>query len=126
MGNYGSGANAADITLIIDAVDMLRTGKADGFCIVASDHHYMGLVRWLRNEKVFMAGIGKKTAPDSFRDAFGDRFTNVEDLPRQTKVPDGPCWDAERALGRENQARPSTTRASCQRNTSGCRWFGHA
>ena len=98
VGNYGSGANAADITLIIDSVDMLRTGKADGFCIVASDHHYMGLVRWLRNEKVFVAGIGKKTAPDSFRDAFGDRFTNVEDLPRQTKVPDGPCWDAERAL----------------------------
>ena len=46
--NYGSGANAADITLIIDAVDIYRTGRADGFCIAASDHHYTGLAHWLR------------------------------------------------------------------------------
>lgn len=40
--NYAKGRNAADITLIIDAVDVLRSGKADGFCIVASDNHFAG------------------------------------------------------------------------------------
>ena len=96
--NYGNGTNAADITMIIDAVDMFRTGKADGFCIVASDHHYTGLVEWLRKKEAFVAGIGNRTTPPCLRDTFGSRFTNVEDLPKQTKAPDGPCWEAERAL----------------------------
>ena len=96
--NYGSGANAADITLIIDAVDMLRAGKADGFCIVASDHHYTGLIKWLRDRKVPVAGIGRRAASPDLREAYGGSFTAVEDLASEAKVPDGPCWDAERGL----------------------------
>ena len=96
--NYGAGANAADITLIIDAVDMLRAGKADGFCIVASDHHYTGLIQWLQNGKVPVAGIGRPDASSGLREAYRGRFTAVEDLTGKTKVPDGPCWEAERDL----------------------------
>lgn len=96
--NYGSGANAADITLIIDAVDMLRAGQADGFCIVASDHHYTGLVKWLRDRKVPVAGIGRRAASPDLREAYRGRFTAVEDLASETKVPDGPCWEVERGL----------------------------
>ena len=92
--NYGRGTNAADITLIIDAVDMLRTGKADGFCIVASDHHYTGLIKWLRDREVLVAGIGGPR----LRDEFGGLFTDIRDLSEPAKAPDGACWEAERAL----------------------------
>lgn len=92
--NYGDGANAADITLIIDAVYLLLSGKADGFCIVASDHHFTGLVRWLRDSDVFVAGIGRPNASPGLQAAFGDRYTDIMDLPE----PDGAYGKAERDL----------------------------
>ena len=92
--SYGKGANAADITLIIDAVDMLRTGKADGFCIVASDHHYTGLIGWLRDENVFVAGIGGP----KLRDEFGGLFTDIADLSKPTQAPGWAYRKAERDL----------------------------
>lgn len=90
--NYGRGTNAADITLIIDAVDMLRSGRADGFCLVASDHHYTGLIKWLQDQKVFVAGIGGP----GLRDEFGGLFTDIGDLSGPARAPDGPCLEAER------------------------------
>ena len=92
--SYGDGSNAADITLIIDAADMLRTGKADGFCIVADDHHFTGLVRWLRANGMFVAGIGGPGASQKLRDAFGEHFTDIDDL----SGPDGARGKAERDL----------------------------
>lgn len=96
--NYGEGGNAADATLIIDAVDLFHTGRADGFCIVAEDHIYTGLVKWLCREGAFVAGIGRQDASPDLRQAYGGRFTAVEDLPRQAESPDGPCREAELAM----------------------------
>lgn len=92
--NYGDGPNAADITLIIDAVDLLRSGRVDGFCIMASDHHFTGLVRWLHDNDTFVAGIGRPNASPELQEAFGDYYTNVEDLPEW----DGAYGEAERNL----------------------------
>lgn len=93
--NYGEGDNAADATLIIDAVDLFRTGRADGFCIVADDHIYAGLVKWLCGKGAFVAGIGRRDESQDLQQAYGGRFTAVEDLPKQAKSPDGPCREAE-------------------------------
>ena len=93
--NYGEGDNAADATLIIDAVDLFRTRRADGFCIVADDHIYAGLVKWLCGKGAFVAGIGRRNESRDLQRAYGSRFTAVEDLPRQAKSPDGPCREAE-------------------------------
>ena len=90
--NYGDGANAADITLVIDAVYLLCSGKADGFCIAASDHHFTGLVRWLHDNGAFVAGIGRPDASPELRTAFGDNYTNNGELPS------GAYGGAERAL----------------------------
>jgi uncharacterized LabA/DUF88 family protein len=38
---YTSGKNATDSVLIIDAMDLLYTGKFDGFCIVSSDSDFI-------------------------------------------------------------------------------------
>ena len=81
MPNYAEGRNAADITLIIEAVDLLNCKRVDGFCIVSSDNHFAGLVRRIRKEDAFVVGIGSSyNPPTSFMDACND-FRYIEDLP---------------------------------------------
>ena len=96
--NYADGGNAADITMIIDAMDLLHCRAADSFCIVTSDCHFAGLVRRLRRQGVFVAGIGRRHAPESLRAALGDLFTAVEDLLRPAEYPDRAYGKAERDL----------------------------
>ena len=56
--------NAADVMLIIDAANILhRRSEINGFCIVASDNDFAGLARWLREQGVFVIGIGSKDTP---------------------------------------------------------------
>ena len=38
--SYTSGKNSSDSALIIDAMDILYSGKVDGFCIVSSDSDF--------------------------------------------------------------------------------------
>ena len=79
--NYASGRNAADITLIIDAMDMLNSGRVDGFCIVASDNHFAGLTSRIHKEGIFVVGIGSSDKPPSSFKSACDGFRYVEDLP---------------------------------------------
>jgi NYN domain len=39
---YTTGKNASDITLVIDAMDLLHSGRFDGFCLVSSDSDFTG------------------------------------------------------------------------------------
>lgn len=82
--SYANGRNAADATLIIDAMDLLHSETVDGFCIVASDHIYTNLVRWLQDHNVFVAGIGRLQAAESFKESLGGLFTTIEDLSSPT------------------------------------------
>jgi uncharacterized LabA/DUF88 family protein len=43
------GNNAADIALIIDAVELLHTEQPDGVCLLSRDGHFAQVVRHLRN-----------------------------------------------------------------------------
>ena len=45
---YTTGKNASDITLVIDAMDLLHSGRFDGFCLVSSDSDFAPLVLRLR------------------------------------------------------------------------------
>ncbi|MCO5147349.1 MAG: NYN domain-containing protein, partial [Aquamicrobium sp.] len=40
---YTTGKNASDITLVIDAMDLLHSGRFDGFCLVSSDSDFTRL-----------------------------------------------------------------------------------
>ena len=108
--NYAGGKNAADITLIIHAMDLLHSGAVDGFCIVASDNHYAGLVRRLRKD-VFVAGIGKRNVPASFKEAF-NCFTDIEALSQQAKAKDRAYGKAE--LGLIERIKGAIRKASAQ------------
>ena len=58
--SYSTGKNASDSALIIDAMDILYTGKVDGFCIVSSDSDFTRLATRLREAGMKVIGIGEK------------------------------------------------------------------
>ncbi len=63
---YVKKKNATDTALIIDAMDILHSKLVSGFCIVSSDSDYTGLANRIREEGVFVMGIGQEKTPDSF------------------------------------------------------------
>jgi uncharacterized LabA/DUF88 family protein len=62
---YTSGKNASDFTLIIDAMDILYSGKVSSFCIVSSDSDFTKLVTRLREDDIFVFGMGESKTPIS-------------------------------------------------------------
>jgi hypothetical protein len=66
---YTTGKNATDGALIIDAMDMLYTGRYDGFCLVSSDSDFTGLALRLREAGLMVIGFGERRTPEAFRKA---------------------------------------------------------
>lgn len=64
-----SGKNSTDSALIIDAMDILHSGRAKGFCIVSSDSDFTRLATRLREGGMFVIGIGRAQTPPAFRNA---------------------------------------------------------
>jgi uncharacterized LabA/DUF88 family protein len=77
--SYTVGKNSSDSALIIDAMDLLYSGKLDGFCIVSSDSDFTRLAIRLRESGMKVIGIGEKKTPNSFIVAC-DRFIYIEVL----------------------------------------------
>ncbi|HEY0046683.1 MAG TPA: NYN domain-containing protein [Flavobacterium sp.] len=82
--SYTMGKNSSDSALIIDAMDLLYSGKVDGFCIVSSDSDFTRLAIRLRESGMFVIGIGEKKTPSSLISAC-DRFIFIEVLEGATK-----------------------------------------
>lgn len=78
------GKNATDSALIIDAMDLLYTGRFQGFCIVSSDSDFTRLAARIREEGITVYGFGEKKTPEAFRNAC-DRFTYLEVLDESTE-----------------------------------------
>ncbi|CAK1713102.1 MULTISPECIES: NYN domain-containing protein [Vibrio] len=76
---YTQGKNATDAYLIIDAMDLLYSGKFDAFAIVSSDSDFTKLASRLRESEIFVFGVGKNTTPVAFRNACDD-FIYTENL----------------------------------------------
>jgi uncharacterized LabA/DUF88 family protein len=76
---YTTGKNASDITLVIDAMDLLHTGRFDGFCLVSSDSDFTRLASRIREQGVDVFGFGEQKTPESFRQACR-RFIYTENL----------------------------------------------
>ena len=76
---YTSGKNATDSALIIDAMDLLYTGKFDGFCIVSSDSDFTKLASRIRETGLIVYGFGEKKTPKAFVSAC-DKFIFTEVL----------------------------------------------
>lgn len=76
---YTTGKNSTDSALIIDAMDILYTGKVDGFCIVSSDSDFTRLATRLRESGMRVFGFGEKKTPYPFIVAC-DKFIYLEIL----------------------------------------------
>lgn len=66
---YTTGKNASDITLVIDAMDLLHSGRFDGFCLVSSDSDFTRLAARIREQGTDVFGFGEQKTPESFRQA---------------------------------------------------------
>jgi len=80
--SYSSGKNSSDSALIIDAMDILYTGKVDGFCIVSSDSDFTRLATRLRESGMTVIGIGEKKTLAPFITAC-DKFIYIEILKKE-------------------------------------------
>jgi uncharacterized LabA/DUF88 family protein/Fe-S-cluster formation regulator IscX/YfhJ len=84
--SYSSGKNSTDSALIIDAMDILYTGKVDGFCIVSSDSDFTRLATRLREAGMKVIGIGEKKTLNPFITAC-DKFIYIEILKPAPPAP---------------------------------------
>jgi uncharacterized LabA/DUF88 family protein len=76
---YTTGKNATDGAMIIDAMDLLNTGRFDGFCIVSSDSDFARLAARIREQGVTVYGFGERKTPRPFVTAC-DRFIYLDVL----------------------------------------------
>ena len=81
---YTKGKNATDSTLIIDAMDLLHGGTVGGFCIVSSDSDYTRLATRIREQGLFVMGVGRSDTPKSFVNAC-EVFVYTENLSPQAE-----------------------------------------
>lgn len=82
---YTTGKNASDITLVIDAMDLMHSGRFDGFCLVSSDSDFTRLAARIREHGVDVFGFGEHKTPESFRQACR-RFFYTENLRSSTAI----------------------------------------
>ncbi|MES2454609.1 MAG: NYN domain-containing protein [Bacteroidota bacterium] len=83
--SYTTGKNSTDGALIIDAMDILHDKLVDGFCIVSSDSDYTGLAKRIREEGVFVMGIGEKKTPSAFINSC-EIFTFTENIVQEAVI----------------------------------------
>jgi uncharacterized LabA/DUF88 family protein len=76
---YTTGKNATDAALVIDAMDLLYTGRFDGFCIVSSDSDFTRLATRIRESGLIVYGFGERKTPEPFVAAC-DKFIYIENL----------------------------------------------
>ncbi len=81
------GKNASDIALVIDAMDLLHSGRFDAFCLVSSDSDFTRLAARIREQGVDVYGFGEQKTPESFRQACR-RFVYTENLLPEAVAPD--------------------------------------
>jgi uncharacterized protein (TIGR00288 family) len=70
------GKNATDMKMTIDAMDLLFSGRVQGFGLMSSDSDFTPLVTRIRQDGVPVYGFGTATTPQGFRQAC-TRFIDV-------------------------------------------------
>jgi hypothetical protein len=95
--SYTKGKNSTDSAMIIEAMDILYSGKVDGFCIVSSDSDFTRLATRLREAGMKVIGIGERKTPYPFIVAC-DKFIYLE-------IINGPATVIEQPAGMRKKGR---------------------
>lgn len=99
------GKNGSDIALVIDAMDLLHSGRLEGFCLVSSDSDFTRLAARIREHGLDVFGFGEAKTPKSFRQAC-KRFVFTENLLPQPE-PAAPVASTKVAVGSPVPATPA-------------------
>jgi len=105
---YTKGKNATDAAMVIDAMDLLYSGRFDGFCIVSSDSDFTRLAQRIRESGLTVYGFGEHKTPKPFVAAC-DKFIYVENLHFAEDDADS---DAAASAAGAKQARPAPAKAA--------------
>ncbi len=81
---YTHGKNVSDFTLIIDAMDILYSNKVNAFCLVTSDSDFTKLVTRLREDDIFVIGMGESKTPISLVNSC-ESFAYLDKMLADTK-----------------------------------------
>lgn len=106
---YTTGKNATDGAMIIDAMDLLYTGRFSGFCIVSSDSDFARLAARIREQGVTVYGFGERKTPRPFITAC-DKFVYFDVLNAA-----GEQKEAEAAAPKAIAAKPAPAKATLDR-----------
>ncbi|MCH5342043.1 MAG: NYN domain-containing protein [Acetatifactor sp.] len=82
--SYTTGKNATDMAMVIDAMDILFKNKVQGFCLVTSDSDFTRLAMRLREENMFVLGMGESKTPVALTRAC-NRFIHLNLVDEQNK-----------------------------------------
>ena len=106
--SYTTGKNSTDSAMIIDAMDILYSGRTDGFVLVSSDSDFTRLATRLREAGMYVIGIGERKTPMPFIVAC-DKFIYIEVIRERAQ---------RSAKAEEDSARAKQTGAASKRKTT--------
>ena len=88
---HTSNKNSTDSRMIIDAVELLHSGRFDVFCLVSSDADFTSLAMRIREQGTLVIGIGRAKSLSSARSfvAACNTFVEIETLERTTSPSPG-------------------------------------
>jgi len=113
--SYTTGKNASDSAMIIDAMDILYTGKVEGFCLVSSDSDFTRLATRLREAGMKVFGIGEKKTPVPFIAAC-DKFIYLEILKPIELIPKTTVVQKKKSTAKSKKAVESKENSISQVN----------
>ncbi|MBE8949113.1 MAG: NYN domain-containing protein [Quinella sp. 3Q1] len=94
--DYVAGKNATDMSLVIDAMDVLYGGKAEIFALASNDSDFTPLAVRLREAGIKIIGMGTAQAANSFRVAC-DEFIDL-DAPAEIKSEETPALNSAKKI----------------------------
>ncbi len=100
---YTRGKNATDAAMVIDAMDLLYSGRFDGFCIVSSDSDFTRLAARIRESGLTVYGFGERKTPKPFVAAC-DKFIYIENLTFDEAI-EAPAGEVAKPAPRATAAR---------------------
>lgn len=110
---YTTGKNATDGAMIIDAMDLLYTGRFSGFCIVSSDSDFARLAARIREQGVTVYGFGERKTPRPFITAC-DRFVYFDVLNVAGEHREAKATAAPQAAAKPTRAKTRLDRAALE------------
>jgi uncharacterized LabA/DUF88 family protein len=122
---YTTGKNATDGAMIIDAMDLLYTGRYSAFCLVSSDSDFTRLASRIREQAVTVYGFGERKTPRAFVAAC-NTFTYFDVLEKtfeevtlpirtsQTVAPKAPAFDKPARKPRDKSPERSPEKAAAR------------